>query len=512
MAKSKKKTESRLGAERVQQAMLAMDVGLRGLSAQKIARAADDFDLGQLRDADMIWQKMRDRDDTLKAVSEKRELDGALLNWEILPVDDSPEAQKHKEALEAFYNNLTVTHALDRNQRGGVSTLVKQMLHSVGHKYAVHEIVWDPSGPDLTAELRFTPLRFFENTTGQLRFLPTEGAWKGEELEPDGWMVTVGAGLMIASSICYFYKHLPLKAWLIFCDKFGMPGLHGETTAAPGTQEWEDFKAAIAAFAQDWALVTSPGSTIKPIEVNASSTGPHKELVERMDRALARLWRGADLGTMSQQGEGTGSNPQESETDILGAADAMIVSETCQQYLDEAVIRYRFGTEPLAYFQLQPKVKLNQELELKIDEALVKMGVPIGKKALLRRYARPEPDKGDELATAPAAGPALPFAQTTLANEADPDLVAFVARVTARAGIAEREVLAPILDRLAQIQAISDPAAQRTALERFAASWPELAKQALARTPRLAAEIEKGIGTALVNGFAQHAKKTGKTS
>lgn len=507
MATAKKrtpqKTETLVDAERVRQALQSRGLPIRGLTAETLTSNLEAFDLGYLRNAALLWQKIRDRDDTVKSVSEKRELETALLPWEILPLDDSPEAQQHKEALEAFYNNACATHALDQNQRGGVATLIRQMMHSVGHKYAVHEIVWNPTGKDLTAEFRFTPLQFFENTAGRLRFLEASYDTTGVELEEAGWMVTVGAGLMEATSIAYLFKNLPLKSWLIFCDKFGLPGLHGETSATYGSAEWNRFRDALANFAQDWALLTSTGGKITPLEMNASGVSPHKDLVDRMDRAISRLWRGADLGTMSKDGSAVGSNPQEGETDILAAADAMIISETLNHYVDRFVIAYRFGTAPKAYFKLQPPIKVNQELELKIDDALIRWGVPRGKADLMEKYNRAEPDAGDEIATAPAAS-----APTAFGNEAASNgrMELFKATATNRYAPEVAGAIAPVLDPLRAITLMTDPEEQRLALVNYRAALPELYRQAIAKVPAAAAVLEQVIGTAFAGGVYDAAK------
>lgn len=520
MAKSKpNKTEPRMDAERVRQALQSGVVSVRGLTPETLNRALENFGMGYLRDAALLWQKAKDRDDTIKSVSEKRELEAALLDWEILPLDDSPEAASHKQALEEFYNNLTATHALDQNQRGGVSTLIRQMMHAVGHKYAVHEIVWQPgTSAGLTAEFRFVPLQFFENTLGRLRFMASDYAASGEDLEEGGWMVTTGAGLMEACGIAYLFKNLPLKSWLIFCDKFGQPGLHGETSAAKGSEEWNAMRDALANFAQDWALLTSAGSKITPIEVNAAGTGPHKDLVDRMDRAISRLWRGADLGTMSQGGAAVGSNPQESETDILAAADAAIVTETLQHYVDAWVIRYRFGATPKAYFKLQARTRVNQELELKIDDALIKWGVPRGKTDLLAKYNRPEPDAGDELASAPPAanpfGPPPPAA--ALANEAAAvgRAALFQANAVARELAARRPVFRPLAERLAALLAAPDAAAFAAATAGLKTDATRIYAGIVAAAPDLARPAEEALGTALISGFveAQSAKNAAHSS
>lgn len=525
------KTTASLGAERVRQHLQGRYNPIRGLTPETLAANLDCFDLGHLRQAALLWQKIRDRDDTVKSVAEKRDLSASLLDWEILTTEDSPAATAHKEALEDFYNSLSATHALDTHQRGGVAKLIQQMMHAQGHRWAVHEIVWQTDGPALTAEFRFVPLQFFEATGGELRFLAQDFAVNGEPLEPGGWMVTSGAGLMEATSIAYLFKQLPLRDWLIFCEKAGIPALHGKTPAAKGTPEWEDFREALANFGVDWALVTDASTIVESVDLKASGQLPHPLLVDRMDRAIARLWRGADLGTMSKDGSAVGSNPQENETDILEAADAMLISETLQHYVDRWVIRYRFGVEPLAYFQLQPRVRINREIELKIDDALIRWGVPRGIRELLERYGRPEIDAGDTPAQAPAppapfgqppaggseSDPAKPGTQNSEPEDGEPAAMANEAlrsrgrdtlfRATTMRGVAAglQADLAPVVERLAALAEIQDEAAFRSAWTKFEQDLPDLQRQVIVKNPAAAEVLAQAIGTAMASGFGEAA-------
>jgi hypothetical protein len=106
---------------------------------------------------------MKRRDDVLRVVAPKREGAPARRNYEILTAanldpDQAAEAAQHKAALEFFHNNLTVTSAVDLDQRGGVRLLIKQILSAVGVKYSVHHIVWQPGPDGLTAQLIHAPL------------------------------------------------------------------------------------------------------------------------------------------------------------------------------------------------------------------------------------------------------------------------------------------------------------------------------------------------------------------
>ena len=164
------KTETKLSVQYISQAILSRFTPIRYLTPEVLAMQLDNFQIGWIAMAALSWEAIERRDDTLKGVAAKRRKNVAKLKRESLTRDTSEEAKAHAEALDEFYDNMTCVNALDENERGGFSLLVRQMMDSAGKYYAVHEIVWQP-GDVLTAELRFAPLWFFENRTGRLRFL-----------------------------------------------------------------------------------------------------------------------------------------------------------------------------------------------------------------------------------------------------------------------------------------------------------------------------------------------------
>jgi hypothetical protein len=269
-------------------------------------------------------------------------------------------------------------------------------MDAVGKYYAVHEIVWQPAqGPEgvLTAELRFVPLWFFENRSGRLQFLklPLGGA-NGEPLEEGGWMITKGDGIMEACSIAYMFKNMPLKDWVAYSDKYGTPGVLGQTNAAKGSEAGEALKAAVASFGQNWSGVVygADGSIKEPISLitaRGEGTLPFPPLVERMDRAMISLWRGSDLSTMSADTKG--ASVQQDESDILLEDDAAMISETLQLYIDQWVIWQKFGVRPLAYSRIVVPEARNAALDLQIDELLLRAGARLGERERLEYYGRP---------------------------------------------------------------------------------------------------------------------------
>ena len=154
------------------------------------------------------------------------------------------------------------------DESGGFSLLVRQMADAIGKRYSVHEIVWEPGAHGtLTATFRHAPLWFFEATSGRLRYKLQDGAATGVDMDPDTWLITVGDGIMEACSVLWVYKHLPLRDWLSYSEKFGMPYLLGKTQAIFNSQEWQAMVSALMGFGNDGAAVVGGADDIVPVQV-----------------------------------------------------------------------------------------------------------------------------------------------------------------------------------------------------------------------------------------------------
>ena len=407
-------------AERIQLSIRARFNPIPSLTPALLSAYLESFRLGFFRNIALTWDAMERRDYKLQAVAPKRKKAVARHGWEILTLDDSPAAQQQKLALEYFYNHLTATNALEENETGGLSLLIRQMMDAIGKRYAVHEIIWQPRGKlmvdsqrvaggkpstinsptintPLTATFRFCPLWWFEGTQGRLRFLPSEFALYGVDMDPAGWLVTVGDGIMEACSVAYMFKQLPLRDWLSCSEKFGMPGIVGRTDAALDSAEWNDFVAAIKNFSQDWSAVFNRNNSVELVETKSQGEGPFAPLVEKMDRAITTLWRGGDLSTMSAR-NAAGASLQADESDILELDDAQLISETLTAQVSRYVLQYHFGDAPqLAYIKIRTADKKDLDQSLKVDQFLLQSGAPIAIKDALERYDRPAPKPNEPL-------------------------------------------------------------------------------------------------------------------
>ncbi len=365
---------------------------LGNLTPDRLSRVLDQFSCGRFYDAARVFDAIENRDDIIKGVAGKRKKAPARLPWEVVVTSSSQEAVAQKNFCDELLNNLTVTDASDRCVRGGLALLIEQMMDAVGKRYAVHEIRWDgfdgTSSTDVSpalVTLQFVPLWAFRREKGFLEFAPD-----GTRIVPvrgDRWMVCHGEGLMEASSIAYLYKHLPLRDWLVYCERNGMPAITATTDAQPGTAEWRQAQEAVEKFGAEFSAVLSHGATLSAVDVSSSGTLPYPGIVERMDQAITALWRGADLGTISSAN--TGASLQKSESDLIEEHDCRMIAETISTQLLGPAIARRFGAGTISKcrFTLQRSADLERDIayfkllhdldmELPTDLIYARLGLP----------------------------------------------------------------------------------------------------------------------------------------
>ncbi len=521
----------KITAERVAMSLRTRFDPLPPLDPRRLVQYLQQFEYGYLEFAARTWDAMERRDDRLASVAGKAKSALARYGFEVLVSADLPAAQKaeaakHKAALEYLYGNVTATNAVREDETGGFSLLVRQMADAIGKRYSVHEIVWQPDGAGLlTATFRHAPLWFFESITGKLRFKQTDGVAEGVPMDPDAWLVTVGEGIMEACSVLWIYKHLPLRDWLSYGEKFGMPYLLGKTTASFNSTEWNAMVGALRGFANDGAAVVSGGDSIEPLKFGGGSeTTPFPGLVERSERGMSILWRGADLGTQAHSGagKGQGASLQADETAALDEDRAAWLTESLIP-VSRTAIKYLFGqgVRPLAYVRIKTEVKRDIQLDLAVDTFLLTNGAPVSIADTLERYNRPTPGPDEELLKPPVAAAATGAQEddaTATIEKAANDARAWQGMAEAASvklqSIALKQFVAanakdcePICQRMLDIADIEDRTLMDAALVKFRREAPALLL-AMNESPAQVKVLANAMAAAVFNGVAIGAVQT----
>ncbi len=363
---------------------------VKNLRPEVVIRALDAFNEGRLSMAVRMFESILQRDDTICCLNLKRKKSVSRLDVEIVPLENSRKARAHQKALINFYENISVSSATDKNQSGGIRMLISQMMDSTAMKYAVHKIDFIQDGENLKGKFTQYPLWLFENTSGKLRLLKNENQLtEGSDLDETKWLITCGDGLMQASSIAYVFKHLPLRDWLIYCERNGMPGIKAKTNAFPNSPQWESAKNAVSQFGAEFYAVLSEGTDIEAIDVSSKSQLPYQQIIERMDRMLCALWRGSDLGTISGNNH-LGASMQWYESTLIEEDDAVNITENLNKNIDTKVIKILFGdSQPLAKFRLKLPDYEEKKYELDVIERLCKLGLCPNELELAKKFAFP---------------------------------------------------------------------------------------------------------------------------
>jgi phage gp29-like protein len=396
------------------------------LTAATLVSEIRNFKAGYLTPFAQRMEEIEERDDVLKSVIPKREASVKRLKWQVLVNEDVEEGEKeaadeHRKALFDFYNTMAVTHAMDANLKGGFSSFVEFAMKCVGHRWSAFEMIWKPTTEGLAAEAVFVPLRFFENRTGQLRFLASDFATFGDELNENGWVVFCGPGLLEPCAVNYLIKDLARTSWLIYCQNQGMPGIVGKTTAGYQSAQWTAFNTALGDLLAGNTLLMGEGDSVEKLDLSAQGTLPFPELIREQNERMATLWRGGSKSTISTGGpDQTGVTLQADEETKLAADDGQRLSDTLNQTLDKIVIEWTFGegVKPLAYVKIAPPQTIDADRDIKVFTFLGESGVTLGKQQLREHFSVGEPAEGDEPVTVPKPKPA--FGQPQLDADGNP--------------------------------------------------------------------------------------------
>ncbi|MDO5320103.1 MAG: DUF935 family protein [bacterium] len=402
------KRTSALDDARVRMEQMAQYNALFHLDPDRLVDAITSFNAGDLGQLSRVIRDFEERDDKMATCAMKMRASVGRCDYSILVkegFENDERAKRHAEILKRFWSTVNVTSRFNMNERGGLRLLKKQMMEAQSYGYAVHEIVWRPlPNGEIAAEFIKLPLWHFENRTGALRFLPTETAVEGVRMAEGEWLVTTGDGVGIPASICAMAKRMCFQDWLLFSERSGMPIIVGSTGATFRSEQWNNIKGAIRNIYRDTRVLLDSGSKIEAIDTGHAANIPFPALVEWSDRAIAALYRGADLSTISK-GDGTGASLQGDEAGMIEQDAAANLGETLHEQVDRFVIRYVTGDdEPLASISIEPVNKPDVDTDIKIDNHLGEFGIRLSKNDMLARYGRTEAKDDDDAAERKMSG------------------------------------------------------------------------------------------------------------
>lgn len=390
---------------------------LRWLNPSLLTQWLEEWQRGWIRNLWRLGAEICERDDVLvlDVAKRKNAVASRASVFQVVPLEQQKgpkgkpdaETQAHCDALTYFYRNLSSTSCVDLNIDGGIQELAYFMMDALIQKYSTFEILWKNQLEGITANLLFVPGTFLENTHGYLRYTgPVNGLGaprdqgdpvfeaynpdKSVDLNASNWMVATNQGFCLkALCILYQFKTIALKDWMNLIARFGVPWVIGIIDAPNPSQAFSGFVSALQAMGSDGVLAVTGGpqnggdAKVEIKEPSSGANAPAQALVDRIDRRITSILRGADLMSQSRK-NAVGSNIQQDEGDLMEEADCEWLTATLRRKLDGKVIARLFGPDaiPKAGILVSPKPQKDITLEIQKYTFALQAGLKISQESI----------------------------------------------------------------------------------------------------------------------------------
>ncbi|MGL5166645.1 MAG: DUF935 domain-containing protein [Afipia sp.] len=404
-----------------------------GLNPRRLASLLREADQGNPLSFFELAEQIEERDPHYLGILGTRKRAIAQLDVEVNSAEDTPEAKAHAAWIE------------EGLKRDTLQLEIFDMLDAIGKGISFVEIVWDRSEGDWqVGELLWRDPRWFrfDRRDGRTPLIIGDYDREGvasaafaNPLEPFKFITTIiqaKSGLPIRSGIArvatwsWMFKAFTLRDWAIFTQTFGQPVRVGKYPAGSGEDDKNTLFRAVANIAGDCAAIIPESMTIDFIESAniGASHALYKERADWLDQQMSKAVLGQTATTDAiAGGHAVGQEHRQVQEDIE-RADARALSAILNRDLVRPWIQLQFGPQ-----KKYPRLRIGRPDAKNVTQMvdgivkLVPFGLQVGKSFANDLLGVPEPARGEEVLTAPAAP--SPFGFQSL-NAAQP------ARQTAR--------------------------------------------------------------------------------
>ncbi|MEM7667520.1 MAG: DUF935 domain-containing protein [Pseudomonadota bacterium] len=387
---------------------------ISGMTPEKMATVLNGAVADDPAEFFAMAMEMEERDTHYGAVLATRKRAVTKLDWQVEPVDDSPEEVKIAKAL---------TEALKGRR---FRKLRKSMMDALGKGVSVTEQTWN------TDEQPWTPgqwvwrdQRFFDfDKDTRTRLLLRDGDDR-RELTPGKYVVhqpDLKSGIPIRNGLArmvawnFIMKNYTLKDWMAFCEIFGMPLRVGRYGRGASEEDKRRLLRAVLSIASDAGAIIPEGTNIEFI---ASAAGRGEAvfgaLADYLDKQTSKAVLGQTMTTDDGSSLGQAKVHDEVRDDIRDD-DAADCEETIERDVCIPFVVMNFGVRP-AYPEFKLQIPEPEDIET-LSNALsifVPQGLKVKANQVRDKLGLDHPEDDDELLVAPATSQTPPPADDTSA-------------------------------------------------------------------------------------------------
>lgn len=374
-----------------------------GLTPERLAEIFKEADAGDVMRQMELFEEMEEKDPHLFSQLQTRKNAVTGLDYEIIPFDsDDPRDKEIAEFIQEQIKSLE-----------NFEDIQMDLLDAIGKGFAVSEIIWGfDEGHVVVEDIRSRhQKRFFWDTIDDSLRVRTADHPEGITL-PDNKFIfhrykarsghPSRAGILRVVAWMYLFKNYNVKDWISFCEIFGLPLRLGKYQ--PGASE-EDKKALMQALIQigtDAAGMVPDGTSIEFITTEKTgSTDLYDRLARYCDEQVSKAILGQTLTSDSGGGSYAQSKTHNEVRHDLTIADCKALAATLRKYLIRPLVFYNFGEDkriPYIRYDCEEAEDLQQTATI-IGTLIEKTGLKISTSYIYKKFAIPQPEKGEEIAT-----------------------------------------------------------------------------------------------------------------
>lgn len=381
------------------------------------------------RDIYDLYEDMEDKDAHLYAVLQSRKNGVLARPRKLVAASDAPRDCRVRDFIQNAFDSL---NSLD----GALSAL----LEAIPRGFAVVEILWKMErGRVLVQSLKSRPQRFFRfDADGELLLAQsshTDPARRNSAVPPSSRLYLspspihplapsthqdaqpvpprkflvmkheaspehpAGRALLAKAYWYYWFKKNNLKFWVLFNEKFGSPTIVGKYRLGATDEERNRLMEVIQSLQNDTGVAVPETIALEFLEARRSGTiNTYRDLADWCNDEISKLALGATL--TSGEGRRSGSLALGEIHDRVRSeyieADIRALMGVINSQLIRWLVDFNFGRDvPAPRLLMDTTDDENLESELRVDQELVKMGVPLPLSYFYERYKRPSPRPDD---------------------------------------------------------------------------------------------------------------------
>jgi len=489
---------------------------LRGLTISSAVSMLDRVQAGQTADFGWTCKLIERRDEDLIALIDSTSSALTQLEWRVRTAEgdanksrawDEILAAEQSNALLDHYNRmLNVYETLEHLALAKFRGYSHAQISAEGEWLRTAEIVnhwnvcrdgdggpwyWNPEAKDLPASSLPPSHRMDESA-----YLIVETPRPVDEV----------------ALIKYLRCSMSAKDWDAFIEIYGIPSWIITMPASVPKGQENLYKEAALSVGKGGGGTLPNGSTAVAAGYPAG-TAPFRDHLDWWSQRLVYAATGGLLTSMAlPTGIGSGASDAHSETFArIARGRARLISEEFQRKIDRPILDRLFPGRPhLAYFEFAANE--TQATGAIIDEVarLAGAGYRVSAEEVAEKTGYAVTDTGS--VPAPPGAPIASRADRPVAAAAPASGVSIEAAAVEALAEARARNLAPVIDRLLDAMAETDPDAMREALSSLLSDLPRLAEAAAGGADADASLVERILSDAVGSGYAASAAKKGAES